>query len=360
MENVVITDDWWQDRRVFITGHTGFMGGWLCSYLLSKGAKVSGYALSPITTPSFFDLVALGDKLHKSTIGDVRDLGSLASAMAEAQPEIIFHLAAQPIVLTADRDPVETFETNVMGTVNVLEAARKLDNLKALLLVTTDKVYQNNNWHWPYRENDPLGGKEPYSASKAASEHVITAYANSYFPDLGIAALRVGNIIGGGDWSANRLLPDAVRCFAAGEPLTLRNPHATRPWQHVLDPLPGYLALAKALAENGAAFSGGWNFASAAEDCQPVEIVARQLAQVWGEGATVEIAQTSKIFEEKLLALDSSKARAELEWTPNWRLPDAISALAEWYKSHAEGADMWALTQTQIAQFESDGSQHGQ
>ncbi|MGB6153638.1 MAG: CDP-glucose 4,6-dehydratase, partial [Pricia sp.] len=310
--------------------------------------------------PSFFESVSLGDRLHKSTIGDVRDLESLSDAMKEAAPEIIFHLAAQPLVLTAHHDPVETFETNVMGTVNVLQAARSLADLKAFLLVTTDKVYQNNNWHWPYRENDPLGGKEPYSSSKAASEHVITAYANSYFPDLGIAALRVGNIIGGGDWSANRLLPDAVRCFAAGEPLTLRNPHATRPWQHVLDPLPGYLALAKALAENGTAFSGGWNFASAAEDCQPVEIVARQLVAIWGAGADVQVVQNSKVFEEKLLALDSSKARAELGWSPNWRLSDAISALVTWYKSHAEGADMWALTQTQIAQFESDGSQHGQ
>ncbi|WP_281493347.1 CDP-glucose 4,6-dehydratase [Yoonia sp. F2084L] len=355
-----MTDDWWQNRRVFVTGHTGFMGGWLCSYLLRKGAIVSGYALSPLTNPSFFDVVLLGDRLSKSTIGDVRDLDRLSTAMTDARPEIIFHLAAQPLVLTAHGDPVETFETNVMGTVNVMQAARKLEDLKAMLLVTTDKVYQNKNWHWPYRENDPLGGKEPYSASKAASEHVITAYANSYFPHLGIAALRVGNIIGGGDWSANRLLPDAVRCFAAGEPLTLRNPHSTRPWQHVLDPLPGYLALAKALAQNGTAFSGGWNFASAGADCQPVEIVARQLAQIWGQGADVQVAQTFEVFEEKLLALDSSKAHAELGWSPNWRLPDALSALAAWYKSHAEGADMWAMTQTQIAQFESDGSQHGQ
>lgn len=355
-----MADEWWRERRVFVTGHTGFMGGWLCSYLLSKGAIVSGYALGPITNPSLFDVVSLGAKLSKSTIGDVRDLATLSAAISDAQPEVIFHLAAQPLVLTAHADPVDTFETNVMGTVNVMQAARGLDGLAAMLLVTTDKVYQNNNWHWPYRENDPLGGKEPYSASKAASEHVITAYANSYFPNLGIAALRVGNIIGGGDWSANRLLPDAIRCFAASEPLILRNPRATRPWQHVLDPLPGYLGLAQALAENGTSFSGGWNFASAETDCQPVEIVARQLAQAWGNDADVQVAETSTIFEEKLLALDSSKARARLGWSPTWPLSDAISAVVEWHKAHGEDADMWTMTRAQIARFENEVSRHGQ
>jgi len=354
-----MADGWWQGRRVFVTGHTGFMGGWLCSYLLSKGAVVSGYALAPITNPSFFEAVSLGDRLDRSTIGDVRDLAALSTAMSDAQPEVIFHLAAQPLVLTAYADPIETFGTNVMGTVNVMQAARELDGLAAILLVTTDKVYQNNNWHWPYRENDPLGGKEPYSASKAASEHVITAYANSYFPELGVAALRVGNIIGGGDWAANRLLPDAIRCFAANQPLTLRNPHATRPWQHVLDPLPGYLSLAQALAEKGTAFSGGWNFASAATDCQPVESVARQLAQAWGNGADVEIVETSKIFEERLLALDSAKSHAELGWSSRWCLSDAISALVEWYKAHGENADMWPITLAQIARFENESAQHG-
>lgn len=343
---------WWQGRRVFITGHTGFMGGWLCSYLLSKGAVVSGYALAPVTDPSFYDVVSLGDRLAASTIGDVRDLASVTTAMSDAQPEVIFHLAAQPLVLRAHAEPIETFETNVMGTVNVMDAARKLDGLAAMLLVTTDKVYQNNNWHWPYRESDTLGGKEPYSASKAASEHVITAYANSYFPDLGIAALRVGNIIGGGDWAANRLLPDAIRSFAKSKPLTLRNPRAVRPWQHVLDPLPGYLQLAQALAENGTAFSGGWNLGPAASDCQPVEVVARQMAQAWGGKVDVKIEETSKIFEEKLLSLDSAKAQAELGWSPTWALSDGIRALVDWYKSQSEGADMWAVTQSQIAQFE--------
>ncbi len=355
-----MADNWWQNRRVFVTGHTGFMGGWLCSYLLTKGAIVSGYATTPPTKPSFFEAVSLGKRLFASTIGDVRNLPALSAAMSDARPEVIFHLAAQPLVLTAYADPIETFETNVMGTVNVMQAARKLEGLMAMLLVTTDKVYQNNNWHWPYRENDPLGGQEPYSASKAASEHVITAYANSYFPDLGIAALRVGNIIGGGDWAANRLLPDAIRSFAAGAPLILRNPQSTRPWQHVLDPLPGYLTLAKRLAEEGTTCPGGWNFGPAAEDCQPVENVARQLVQAWGEEAEVRVERKSGIFEEKLLSLESAKSRAELGWAPKWHLSDAIFASVEWYKSHAENADMWAVTQAQIARFEKKSAQHGQ
>lgn len=355
METLVTFDTWWQDRRVFVTGHTGFMGGWLCSYLIMKGARVSGYSLVPPTTPSFFESTGLKEKMEQSTIGDIRDLSSLKSSMSKAQPDVIFHLAAQPLVLSAHAEPVCTFETNVMGTVNVMEAARGLTNLSAMLLVTTDKVYKNNNWHWPYRESDQLGGKEPYSASKAASEYVITAYKNSYFPDLGIASLRVGNIIGGGDWAANRLLPDAIRSFSNSVPLILRNPASTRPWQHVLDPLPGYLDLAIRLSEHGNTYSGGWNFGPASIDCQPVENVAHILANEWGRGATVQIDQTSAIFEEKLLSLDSSKAHAELGWQSRWLLSDALRALAAWYKAFDDGTDMWDLTQTQIAEFETSG-----
>ena len=352
METVVSMDHWWQGRRVFVTGHTGFMGGWLCSYLLKKGANVSGYALAPPTTPSFFQAVGLGDRLARSTIGDIRDLSGLKAAMTAAQPDVIFHLAAQPLVLTAHSEPVDTFETNVMGTVNVMEAARDIPGLLAMLLVTTDKVYQNKNWHWPYRENDPLGGKEPYSASKAASEYVVDAYRHSYLSETGVATLRVGNIIGGGDWADNRLLPDAIRDFSNGKPLILRNPRATRPWQHVLDPLPGYLALAQCLAEDAKGYSSGWNFGPATTDCLPVADVARALAHEWGQGATVEISETSRIFEEKLLSLDSSKAQADLGWRPHWRLPEALRALASWHKAHAAGHDMWELTQAQIEAFD--------
>lgn len=347
-----MTDSWWKSRRVFITGHTGFMGGWLCSYLVSKGAIVSGYALAPATEPSFFHAVSLPDHIHRSTIGDVRDLDALSKSMSDAQPEVLFHLAAQPLVLHANAEPVETFETNVMGTVNVMEAARHQHGLTAMLIVTTDKVYQNNNWQWPYREIDPLGGKEPYSASKAASEHVITAYANSYFRDLGIAALRVGNIIGGGDWAANRLLPDAIQSFVKGVPLSLRNPRAVRPWQHVLDPVAGYLQLAQALSEKGTSYSGAWNFGPVASDCQPVLDVAQQMALAWGDGAQIKIEETSEIFEERLLSLDSAKAHAELGWSPKLPLANGIPALVDWHKAHAKNADMWAYTQAQITQFE--------
>lgn len=359
LENMVEAG-WWKDRRVFVTGHTGFMGGWLCSYLLSKGAVVSGYALAANTTPSFHDTVSLSRRLHQSTIGDVRDKVALSRATSAADPEVIFHLAAQPLVFAAHAEPVGTFETNVMGTVNLMEAARNLPNLAAMLLVTTDKVYLNAGWHWPYREIDPLGGREPYSASKAASEHVITAYANTYFADLGIGALRVGNIFGGGDWAANRLVPDAMRCFADQKPLTLRRPTATRPWQHVLDPLPGYLALAEALASEPQKYAGGWNFGPDSADFQTVANVAKAAAQFWGDGATVQISEDATVFEEKILALDSTKARAELGWTPQLRLDAAIAATVKWYKAYAENEDMWALTNQQIADFETNGMSHGQ
>ncbi len=347
-----LDNSYWHNRRVFVTGHTGFMGGWLCSYLQTRGAVVHGYALTPPTTPSFFATVGLGDRIASSTIGDIRDLPGLSAALKAANPEIIFHLAAQPLVLAAHADPVETFSTNVMGSVNLLEAARGLPGLKAVLLVTTDKVYANNNGDWPYREADTLGGKEPYSASKAASELVITAYQNSYFPELGIASLRVGNIIGGGDWAANRLIPDAIRGFAKNQPLVLRNPSATRPWQHVLDPLPGYLALAEKLVENGRAYSGGWNFGPWQTDCRPVSDVATMLATEWGEGADVEIKPNSEIFEEKLLSLDSAKAISELGWSPRWPLQKALGQVVQWYKACDRDEDMWAVTQSQISTFE--------
>lgn len=343
----------WRDRRVFVTGHTGFMGGWLCTYLMTLGAEVHGYALMPPTKPSFFDATQLGDRLSGSTIGDVRDAGALDAAVQAARPEIIFHLAAQPLVRAAHADPTETFSTNVLGTVNLLEAARRLPEISAILVVTTDKVYQNNNWHWPYRESDALGGKEPYSASKAATEVVVAAYRDSYFAGraVGVATIRAGNIIGGGDWAANRLVPDAIRSFAEARPLVLRHPNATRPWQHVLDPLPGYLTLAERLAERPDAFSCGWNFGPSIEDCRPVEEVAARLASAWGDGASVEVEPADGIFEEKFLALDSNKAAAELGWSARWRLAMAIDMAAHWYKAHAQGADLWTLTQQQVAAF---------
>ncbi len=353
-----MTRDWWSGRRVFLTGHTGFMGGWLASYLLSRGAQVFGYALEPPTEPSFFQATRLAGRMASSVIADIRNVPELTAAMRAARPEVIFHLAAQPLVLPAHEDPRATFDTNVMGTLNLLEAARGQSDLKAVLLVTTDKVYLNQNWHWPYRENDPLGGREPYSASKAASEMVISAYAHSYFDRIGVAALRVGNIIGGGDWARHRLIPDAVRCFSVGTPLILRHPQATRPWQHVLDPLPGYLALAEALVREPGSHGGGWNFGPAQQDCQPVERVAGLMAKAWGGRARVEATGHSAIYEETYLALDSSKAAQKLDWTPRWQLPAAIDALVAWYKAFYAGEDMAAVTARQIGAFNGAGRKH--
>ncbi|MFZ3581671.1 CDP-glucose 4,6-dehydratase [Loktanella sp. DJP18] len=345
----------WQGRRVFLTGHTGFMGGWLTTYLMIRGAEVHGFALTPPTDPSFFDVTGLGARMASSTIGDVRDLDSLTRAMRAAAPEVICHLAAQPLVLPAFEDPKTTFEINVMGTLNLMQAAREQEGLAAMLLVTTDKVYFNQNWHWPYRENEPLGGREPYSASKVASEMVISAYANSYLDGVGIAALRVGNIIGGGDWARHRLIPDAVRCFSNGAPLVLRHPHATRPWQHVLDPLPGYLALAEALLHDPSGFSGGWNLGPIQRDCQPVDRVAYLMTEAWGGSACVAETGASDIYEETFLSLDSSKATQRLGWAPRWNLETAIARSVEWYQAAAAGQDMAALTQAQIDAFDKAG-----
>jgi CDP-glucose 4,6-dehydratase len=359
MEAMVMDESWWQGRRVFVTGHTGFMGGWLCSVLTSKGAKVHGYALPPPTTPSFFQAVDVGRRIESSTIADIRNRQALTEALLAAKPEVLFHLAAQPLVLTAYDNPTETFETNVMGTVNVLEAARAVPDLRTLLMITTDKVYSNNNWHWPYRESDRLGGKEPYSASKAASELVIGAYQHSYLADRGIVAIRAGNIIGGGDWAENRVVPDAIRSFRGNAPLVLRNPHATRPWQHVLDPLAGYMALAQALSDKPKEFSGGWNFGPLATDCLPVRQVAHMLSQSWGDGASVVETGSAVAFEETYLALDSSKARNLLGWVPRWTLADATQKLTDWYKAFYGGDDMWRVTQGQIADFEGREARHG-
>ena len=352
-------DTFWKDRRVFVTGHTGFMGGWLCALLVRAGARVTGYALAPPTKPSFAEATGIEDRIDASIRADIRDLDTLTEAMIKADPEVVFHLAAQPLVLEAYDKPVETFETNVMGTVNLMEAARRLGSLGALVMVTTDKVYKNENWHWPYRENDRLGGREPYSASKAASEFVIDAYRASYLADVGVAAIRAGNIIGGGDWAENRLVPDAIRSFASGRPLTLRHPGSTRPWQHVLDPLAGYMRLAARLVAEPQVYSGGWNFGPAPKDCQPVSQLASLLAENWGDGAEVVVEGASTVFEETFLSLDSAQAHARLGWHPRWPLETGVKALSDWYRGWHDGADMWALTMAQIEDFETLGEHHG-
>lgn len=346
----------WQHKAVFLTGHTGFMGGWLASLLLQYGARITGYALPAPTEPSFCSAVDLPGRMAGSVFGDIRDLDTLTAALEAAQSEVIFHLAAQPLVRFAYAEPLTTYAVNVMGTVNLLEAARRVRTVKAIIVVTTDKVYRNHNWVWPYRETDLLGGIEPYSSSKACAEHVLDAYRHVYFHSLatdretiGLASIRAGNVIGGGDWAADRLVPDAIRAFHRGDPLTLRHPASTRPWQHVLDPLPGYLTLAEKLVEAPAPHSTGWNFGPSPDDAQPVGVVARRMADLWGDGASIVVQNDSRVFEEKLLALDSSKAVAELRWRPTWNLNVALERTVQWYKEFYAGKDVWELTNNQIS-----------
>lgn len=356
MEDLVLTN-FWKDRRVFLTGHTGFMGGWLASLLVHKGAQVHGYALAPPSQPSLFKALSLEEKVDRSTIGDVRDLEQLSEAVRKADPEIVFHLAAQPLVRQAHVEPVATFSTNVMGTAHLLESVREAPSVKAVLVVTTDKVYLNENRHQPYTESDRLGGKEAYSASKAACEFVTGAWHHSYLARKGIGAatIRAGNIFGGGDWAGDRLVPDAIRSFVDRHPLVLRHPEATRPWQHVLDPLPGYLALAERLLAQPVEFSGGWNFGPSLDDCRPVGELAQLLAAAWGDNAEVRCEEGDGIFEEGLLALDSSKSRQRLGWLPRWPLEIAVERAIAWYRAFVRGDDMWLFTQNQIVKFEASG-----
>ena len=340
----------WHGKSVLVTGHTGFMGGWLAFALARAGARVTGYALSPPTDPSFFDAVDLAGDVA-SIEADIRDLNRLSTAMHEAAPEIVFHLAAQPLVRAAHYEPVETFAVNVMGTVNVLEAMRGCKSLRAAVLVTTDKVYANREWDWGYREEDRLGAHEPYGGSKAAAELAVESY-RGYFPQAGIATVRAGNVIGGGDWAAERLVPDAIRAFARGRTLTLRRPDAVRPFQHVLDPVRGMTLLAERLAEAPGAWTGAWNFGPEEREAATVETVAQDLAKLWGDGAVARAEGESGPPEAKLLTLSSAKAKAKLGWKPQWSLARALSETMTWYKSFLSHEKMRAVTARQIAAFE--------
>lgn len=344
---------------MFVTGHTGFMGSWLCLWLCRLGAQVTGYALSPAATPNLFEATRLGERM-RSLVADVRDLDRLTAALADAAPEIVMHLAAQPLVGVAHSDPVETFSVNVMGTVNLLQAIRATASVQSALVVTTDKVYENREWAWGYRECDALGGHEPYGASKAGAEFAVEAFRRSYFSGprkVGLATIRAGNIIGGGDWAENRLVPDAVRAFSAGRPLSPRNPAATRPWQHVLDPLRGYLMLGQRLAEDAERWSGPWNFGPAEDDAVPVATVAGELARLWGDGALCHDAggaapAADAAKESQQLVLSSSQAQARLNWRPVWRLQRALAETVAWYKAYFAQRDMDAFSLQQIALVE--------
>ncbi|MHB8846764.1 MAG: CDP-glucose 4,6-dehydratase [Nitrospirota bacterium] len=350
----------WRNKRVFMTGHTGFKGSWLCLWLHALGADVHGYALDPPTEPSLFRLCKIDSLVH-STINDVRDGEALRKALAASEADIAIHLAAQPLVRDSYKVPVDTYAINVMGTVNFLEAVRQVNTVRSVVNVTTDKCYENREWVWGYRENEPLGGYDPYSNSKACSELVTAAYRNSYFnPNdharhgVGIASARAGNVIGGGDWAADRLVPDFIRAIVKHDRLQIRNPHAVRPWQHVLDPLCGYLTLAEHLYLDGPRFTGAWNFGPDDADARSVEWIVRTLCDAWGEGASYVIDTGTHPHEAHYLKLDCSKARTELGWRPCWTLDRALESIVTWVKTSSRSGDALGITRKQIAEYEQD------
>lgn len=348
----------WRGKKVFVTGHTGFKGSWLSLWLQQLGASVTGYALPPPTNPSLFEVaqVALG---MTSIIGDIRHGTLLTNSMRLAAPDIVIHMAAQPLVRRSYVDPVETYSTNVMGTVHLLEAVRQTPSVRAVVNVTTDKCYENKEWVWGYRENEPMGGFDPYSSSKGCAELVTAAYRNSFFNSskqsqhlVALATARAGNVIGGGDWAEDRLIPDILRAIQNGQSVNIRNPHATRPWQHVLEPLSGYLALAEKLYTQGPVFAEAFNFGPAEEDAKPVQWIVEQLTQSWGDGASWHLDGGTHPHEANYLKLDCSKSKMRLDWRPRWELAHALENIIVWHKLCLRGDDMRELSLRQIADFQ--------
>jgi len=361
MEDVVtgMTHTAWSGRRVFLTGHTGFKGGWLALWLAKMGATVRGYALDPITTPSLLETAKIAEHIEDLR-GDIRDGAHLDEAITTFKPDVVFHLAAQPLVRASYADPIGTYETNVIGTARVLDAVRRTPSVRAVVSVTTDKVYENKEWPWGYRETDPLGGYDPYSSSKACAELVSTAYRQSYFPTdkwnehhVALATARAGNVIGGGDWSQDRLIPDLIHGFLKNEPVLIRRPQAIRPWQHVLEPLAGYIRLAEHLLQDDATrYATAYNFGPSDDDAKPVSWIADHLANAWGNGASWTLDADPGVHEAAYLKLDSSRARAELQWHPRLHLPQALNWTLDWFRAQAAGEDMRQFTLQQIAAYE--------
>ena len=353
----MITENFWKGKRVFITGHTGFKGSWLSLWLHSLNAKVSGYALNPPTEPSLFELCDVY-KFINSNIFDVRDRKRLIDTILAVSPEIIIHMAAQPLVRESYNNTVETYEINVMGTINLFEAVRKCKSVRVIINVTTDKCYENREWCWGYRENDPLGGYDPYSSSKACSELVTSSYRNSFFNPMdyemqlvAVASARAGNVIGGGDWAKDRLIPDCIRAILKGEKIVIRNPHAIRPWQHVLEPLSGYLMLAQKMYECGPMYGEGWNFGPNGDDVKPVEWVVNKVCEKWGNNVSYEIDKGEQPHEANCLMLDCSKAKARLGWYPRWSIENAIDKVIEWTRAYKENKDLIAVCLRQIEEY---------
>lgn len=333
----MIDKNFWFGKRVFLTGHTGFKGGWLSIWLKSMGSIVTGYSLPPNTNPSLFDKAGISDLVERSIFGDIRDLDQLRNALVAAAPEIVIHMAAQALVRDSYSSPIETYATNVMGTANLLESVRSCPSVKSVLIITTDKCYENKEWVWGYRENEALGGYDPYSSSKACAELVTSAYQNSFFPHssygehgIAIASARAGNVIGGGDWSKDRLIPDAIRALESNKTLMIRNPSATRPWQHVLEPLSGYLTLSEKLYSQGVEYASAWNFGPRDTDVKTVREVVDLLAKKFSGKFRWEHEMTLQVHEANLLKLDCSKAQSYLNWQPRWNLDQALDAIVDW------------------------------
>lgn len=359
---VRVDRNFWCKKRVFLTGHTGFKGSWLSLWLQSMGADVYGYALDVTTSPALFleANVAVGMRGH--TIGDIRNYAFLKRAIEESSPEIIFHMAAQPLVRYSYEEPIETYATNVMGTVHLFQAICELGGAKAIVNVTTDKCYENREWLWGYREDEPLGGFDPYSSSKACSELVTSAYRRSFFQNdkqggAALASARAGNVIGGGDWALDRLIPDILRAFQCGGEVNIRNPSSVRPWQHVLEPLSGYLILAQRLYEHGQGFAESWNFGPSEEDARSVEWIVEKMTHLWGRGASWNVNQThDQPHEATYLKLDISKAGGKLDWRPRWSLDKALERTIEWHRDFVDGGNVRAKCLQQILEYENFGS----
>ncbi len=337
-----VNDAFWKGKRVFLTGHTGFKGSWLSLWLSSMGSTVKGFALEPDTNPAIFNVARVSSVLENE-IGDIRNFEAISKSIKIFNPDILIHMAAQPLVRLSYSQPVETYSSNVMGTVHVLEAARKCPNLKAIVSVTTDKVYENQEWVWGYRENDPIGGYDPYSSSKGCAELVTSAYRRSFFSSSespSIASARAGNVIGGGDWSADRLIPDILKALEKGESLVVRNPLATRPWQHVLEPLSGYLMLAENLYHDGKQYAEAWNFGPDKKDCKSVNWILNQMVFLYGGNSSWKLDENPNPHEAQFLKLDCSKAKERLFWVPKWGINEVIEKIVNWHAHFRNGADM--------------------
>jgi len=350
---VDVNPAFWRGKRVFLTGHTGFKGGWMALWLAEMGAQVHGYALQPPTTPSLFEVADVGGRMASSVIADVRDAAALAAAVRAARPEVVFHLAAQPLVRQSYCQPVETYATNVMGVVHLLEAVRAVDGVRAVVNVTTDKCYENDDRTQPYREGDPMGGHDPYSSSKGCAELVTAAWRRSFLEARGVrvATSRAGNVIGGGDWAQDRLVPDFLRAIDAGEELVIRSPESTRPWQHVLEPVSGYLQLAERLCEGGEAFDGAWNFGPPLSDAKPVRWIVQRLCD-GVPGSRWSVSSTPQPHEAHMLSLDNARARERLGWRPRWSIEQALARTLEWHLAWRKGSRMQANCLAQLRAYE--------